>query len=44
MLLGAGFLSVLTRFGADANQVFVALAAALALVALALRVPRPRQN
>jgi LPLT family lysophospholipid transporter-like MFS transporter len=37
MLLGAGFLGLLTGFGLGPKTVFVALAAALAALALALR-------
>lgn len=40
MLLGAGFLSVLTHFALTPGQSFVALAAALALAAAALRLRR----
>ena len=39
MLLGAGFLGLLTHFGASPMQVFLALPAALALISLALRMP-----
>lgn len=40
MLIGAGFLQLLTGFGLTPGQVFIALAAALASLALALRFPR----
>ena len=39
MLLGAGFLGLLTHFGFSPLQVFVALPAVLALISLALRMP-----
>jgi LPLT family lysophospholipid transporter-like MFS transporter len=39
MLLGAGFMQVLTHFNLLANQVFLALAATLVLAAIALRMP-----
>jgi LPLT family lysophospholipid transporter-like MFS transporter len=40
MLIGAGFLQVLTHFGFMPNRVFVALAIALALLSLILRFSR----
>jgi LPLT family lysophospholipid transporter-like MFS transporter len=40
MLAGAAFLQVLTRFALVPTQVFIALAVTLALLALALRIPR----
>lgn len=40
MLAGAGFMSVLTSLDLAANQIFVALAVTLAVLALALRMPR----
>ncbi len=39
MLVGAGFLSLLSHLGQDPARIFVWLAVALALIALALRVP-----
>ena len=39
MLIGAGFLGALTHFNFDPMQVFLALPVALALAALALRMP-----
>ena len=39
MLLGAGFLGVLTKFGATPLQVFIALPVALGVISLALRMP-----
>jgi LPLT family lysophospholipid transporter-like MFS transporter len=41
MLLGAGFLQLLSVFNLTPGQVFIALAAALTVLALALRVSRP---
>jgi hypothetical protein len=41
MLIGAGFLELLSRFAFTPGQVFIALAATLALLAVALRVARP---
>lgn len=40
MLVGAGFLQLLTKFGFNANQVFITLGVTLALAALALRFTR----
>jgi MFS transporter, LPLT family, lysophospholipid transporter len=40
MLIGVGFLHVLTAFNCGPMQVFVALAIALAVLAVALRMPR----
>ena len=39
MLFGAGFLGLLTHFGATPLQVFIALPIALAALALILRMP-----
>jgi LPLT family lysophospholipid transporter-like MFS transporter len=41
MLLGAGFLQLLSTFNLTPGQIFIALAAALAVLAIALRVSRP---
>ena len=41
MLIGAGFLQILARFDFMPGQVFIALAAALMVFAVALRVSRP---
>jgi MFS transporter, LPLT family, lysophospholipid transporter len=40
MLIGAGFMQLLTHFDLLANQIFIALGIALAVCALALRVPK----
>ncbi len=39
MLIGAGFLQMLTQFGFSSLQIFLALPVALALISLALRMP-----
>lgn len=44
MLLGAGFVHVLTRFGFGANQVFIGLGLAIAVLALALRIPMAKAS
>lgn len=41
MLVGAGFLQLLTHFGCTPGRIFVALAAALAALALTFRFSRP---
>jgi MFS transporter, LPLT family, lysophospholipid transporter len=40
MLIGAGFMQLLTHFNLLANQIFIALGVTLALCAIALRMPR----
>ena len=44
MLFGAGFLGLLTHFGATPLQVFIALPIALAALALILRMPARGQT
>jgi len=44
MLIGAGFLGVLTKFGFSSLQVFLALPVALALISLALRMPAEKTD